>query len=65
MLASNVVVVFTAVLVGVLSLPDSARAGAVEQQTTARTKNHVSASMQMQQMQAALAEQTKVLQALQ
>jgi hypothetical protein len=65
MLARKVEVVFTAVLVGALGFPDSARAGAAEQQTTARAKKHVSASMQMQQMQAALAEQTKVLQALQ
>ena len=65
MLASKVLVMFTAVLVGVLGFPDSARAGAADQQAMARAKKHFSVSMQMQQMQEALAEQTKVLQALQ
>ena len=56
MLASKVLVVLSAVVVGVLGFPDSARAGAAEQQTTAPAKKHVSASMRMQQIREALAE---------
>ena len=65
MLSNRVLVVFTAVLIGAASLPDSARAGAAEQQTTTRAKKRATASTQMQEMQEALKEQTKAIRALQ
>ena len=62
---SKVLVLFTAVLIVALGFPDSARAGAGEQQTITRAKKRVTAAMQMQEMQASLEEQTKAVRALQ
>jgi hypothetical protein len=65
MLSNRVLVVFTAVLIGAASLPDSARAGAAEQQTATRAKNRAAASTQMQEMEEALKEQTQAIRSLQ
>jgi hypothetical protein len=65
MLNGKVLVVFTVVLIGTLGYSHSARAAAVEQQATTRGKKHAITSVQMKEIEEALREQTRAIQALQ
>ena len=59
MLNGKILVVFTAVLIGTLGYPHSARAAAVQQQATTRGKKHAITSIQMKEIEEALREQTR------